>query len=271
MDHDCWHIDFATYCRRISNEIPDADGIELTFEHPDLFSIYPSKKVVQYVNDIVSTYNFRSIAMHAPTRDVNISSYNPRIRQTSFNELIKSLELFIQIDGPKLIYFLVHGGQNSFRAPSRFSKRNLHTSLSNHIDNLIKLDKICENFGITLTIENLIYSSWRLTSKIEYLDALFDEVPNIKFAFDIDHAIFVSYSYANKMLNKYLNRINVIHIGNINIFNKFKNLLIPINPSYVFEPHSIKNKFQLFQSLNRNVKTIKNVVENFKKPEITVP
>ncbi|MBD3229803.1 MAG: TIM barrel protein [Candidatus Lokiarchaeota archaeon] len=270
MDHECWNINFPIYCKKVNDIIPDADGFELNFEHPDLFRLFPSNEVVKYINDTISSYNFKYISMHSPTRDINISSYNPRIRKTSFNELIKSIELFSKLDADKLLYFLIHGGQNSFRSRSRFGKRNLPTSISNHIENVIRLNDICKDYGIPLTIENLIYSKWRLASKTEYLDALFNEIKDIKFAYDIDHAAFVSFSYARKMLKKYMKRINVVHVGVINYFHKFQKHIIPVNPLYVFEPHSIKNKTQLFQYLNRNVKTVKNEIKKNKNPEITV-
>jgi len=271
MDHESWDIEFPLYCKRINNEILDADGLEITFEHPDLFKLFPSKKLITYINDVISSYNFTTISMHSPTKDINISSYNPRIRELSLNELITSLDLYSKLDIPELSYFLVHGGQNSFRAPSRFGKRNLPSSLSNHIDNLIRLKRICDDYCIPLSIENLIYSKWRLSSRIEYLDALFTEIPDLKMAFDIDHANFVSFSYAKKMLNKYLDKINVIHIGIINHYHKFKNILLNISPNFVFEPNSIKNRNNLFQLLNKNVKTVKNSIQNSKNPEITIP
>ena len=269
MDHDTWNIDFPNYCKNVNN-IPNADGFEITFEHPDLFRLFPSKELVKYIDDTISSYDFQVLAMHSPTKDVNISSYNPRIRETSFKELVKSIELFSCLNIPEIAYFLVHGGQNSFRTPSRFGKRNLPPSISDQIENLKRLYKICEDFGMKFTIENLIYSKWRLSSRIEYLDALFRELPDIKFTFDIDHAVFVSYSYARKMLNRYSNRVNAVHVGMINYFQKFKNLLIPLNPYLIFEPHSIANKNNLFLDLNRNIKIVKNIVENNKNPEITI-
>jgi len=268
MDHDSWNIAFPLYCKRVSDEIPDADGLELNFEHPDLFKLFPSYDIVSYINETISSYNFNSISIHSLTRDINISSYNPRIREISFKELTRAIELFSKLDSAQLLYFLVHGGQNSFRAPSQFSKNNLHFSLSVHIDNLIKLKKICDDYGIILTIENLIYSSWRLSSKIEYLESLFAEIPDLKFTFDIDHASFVSYSYARKMLQKFIDKVNVVHVGIINYFHKFKNLLSSIKPHFVFEPHSIKNKIHLFQNLNKNVKTVKRSFINNNCPEI---
>lgn len=267
MDHECWNIDFPTYCKKI-NDMPDAKGFELTFEHPDLFRFFPSNKLVEYINDTISSYNFTYVAMHSPTKDINISSYNPRIRETSLNELIKSIDLFSKLNIKEILYFLVHGGQNSFRAPSRFGKRNLPPSISNHIDNLIKLDKVCKDYGIEITIENLIYSKWRLSSRIEYLDSMFTEIPHIKFAFDIDHAAFVSFSYAKKMLKRYLPRINTVHVGKMSNFYKFQKIIIPIKPYYVFEPNSITNKSQLFVHLNRNLKAVKNEIKKSKKPEI---
>jgi len=269
MDHDVWDIDFPHFCKRVHDEIPDANGFELSFEHPDLFRLFPSKEVVSYINDTISSYDYRNLSLHSLTKDINISSYNPRIRETSFNEIVQSLDLFSHINIGHL-YFLVHGGQNSFRTPSKFSKQNLPNSVSNHIDNLIRLNKICEDYGIELSVENLIYSSWRLTSKIEYLDDLFNEIPNLKLTFDIDHANFVSISYARKIFDKYASKINTVHVGLINNIYKLKKLLIPLKLNYVFEPHSVKNKFQIFQCLNKNIKILKGLIGNNKNAEIIV-
>ncbi|MFX1451931.1 MAG: TIM barrel protein, partial [Promethearchaeota archaeon] len=233
IDRSLYQIKFEKICE-LANDL-GFDGIELQPEHPDILKIYPLK-AISYINDILSNYNFE-ISFHTPIKDLNISSYNPKIRNFSINEIKNSIEFANNINAK---YIVTHGGKNSFKTPSSFSKKSGKIALNDTIDALITFYDICTDNGLTLSVENMSFSDWRMTSKIKYLERIFQEIPELKLTLDIDHAILRSKKYVNRFIETFKKKILSSHIGLIkNNISYIKKLITSSNLKFfVIEPHS---------------------------------
>ncbi len=234
IDRSTYQIEFKKICEIAENM--GFDGIELQPEHPEIFKIYPNK-AVSFINDILSNYRF-NISFHTPIKDLNISAYNKKIRQFSINQIKESIE-FARNIGAK--YVVTHGGKNSFKTASSFSRKYGKIALNSTIDALISFYDICSDNGITLSIENMSYSDWRMTSKIKYLERIFQEIPDLKLTLDIDHAILRSKTYVGKIIEVFNNKLLSSHIGLVKNYTSYIEKLIKLTnfKFFVLEPHSL--------------------------------
>ncbi|MFX0136969.1 MAG: sugar phosphate isomerase/epimerase family protein, partial [Candidatus Hodarchaeota archaeon] len=208
IDRSIYQIKFEKSCEIAENL--GFDGIELQPEHPDIFKIYPFK-AISFVNDILSNYKF-DISFHTPIKDLNISSYNPKIREFSISEIKNSIEFANKINATHIV---THGGKNSFKTRSSFSKRNEKKALEFTIDAFKSIYRVCNDYGIILSVENMTYSDWRMTSKIKYLEKIFHVIPDLKLTLDIDHAIERSKRYVDKFIDVFNGILLSSHLGPI--------------------------------------------------------
>jgi len=251
LDRATWGYSIKTICEELNNN--NLDGLEIQPEHPELFEKFP--KIKKNILDLIQSYNFK-ISIHAPIKDINISSYNPWIREKSIEILLSTIDFASEFD--KIEYCLFHGGQNSFRSNSKFELKQRKVALKRTIDVFKMLIKKCEDIGITMGIENMTHSDFRMTSKIGYLQQIFSDpdLQNLKFIFDYEHGINYSARYSLRILRNFKDRLIAVHIGND--FEKFKDIIPNSNLFIIIEPHHFYDDDKVFE----NVVKVKN---NLKK------
>jgi sugar phosphate isomerase/epimerase len=148
-----------------------------------------------------------------------------------------------------ILYLLVHGGQNSFKSSSDFEKEFLSKALNLTIEGLKEIMNDCEEYGIQLTIENMTFSPWRLTSRIMFLEQIFKEIPNLKFTFDFHHGTYGSERYSLRILEKFKERLISVHIGQVFEIQKIQSNIKNLNPYIIIEPHHLNGDHNLFPQL----------------------
>ncbi|NVM04977.1 MAG: sugar phosphate isomerase/epimerase [Candidatus Helarchaeota archaeon] len=256
IDRSTYQIEFKKICEIAENF--GFDGIELQPEHPDIFKIYPFK-AVSFVNDILSNYKFE-ISFHTPIKDLNISSYNKNIRKFSINQIKESIEFAKKI---KAKYIVTHGGKNSFKTTSSFSKKCEKIALNSTIDALTSFYDICSDNGLTLSVENMSYSDWRMTSKIKYLERIFQEIPDLKLTLDIDHAILRSKNYVDKFIEVFNRKLISSHIGLIKNYKFYLKKLLKLSnlKFFVLEPHSYFISPNIIKIIKDNINELKKLIK----------
>ena len=257
IDRSLYQIKFEKICE-LANAL-NFDGIELQPEHPDIFKLYPSK-AIKFFEDIISNYNFK-ISFHTPIKDLNIASYNQRMREISILEIQKSIEFANKI-GAK--YIVTHGGKNSFKTRSLFSKKYERLALNYTIIALKSFYKLSEEFGISLSVENMTYSDWRMSSKINHLKAIFEEIPGLRLTLDIDHALERTKRYVDKFIEIFKNELISAHLGAIHKnISHIKKLLGLLNVKFfTLEPHSFTYLItpNIIEFIEKNVEDLKKVI-----------
>ncbi|MFX1299113.1 MAG: sugar phosphate isomerase/epimerase family protein [Promethearchaeota archaeon] len=135
LDRGVWKYSFEEICK-LSAGI-QLDGLEIQPEHPEIFKGFPKPGNLK---KLLSDYSLKCNSVHAPIKDINVSSYNPRIRETSLFELKKTIKFAAELSDD-LLYVVIHGGQNSFRSPSNFEKAFLPKAINFTVEALKELVK----------------------------------------------------------------------------------------------------------------------------------
>ncbi|NVM29126.1 MAG: sugar phosphate isomerase/epimerase [Candidatus Helarchaeota archaeon] len=253
LDRGVWKFNLENICQKCVEL--QLDGLEIQPEHPEIFKNFPDNGGLKKV---LTDYDLKYNSIHAPIKDINISSYNPRIREISLSELKRTIK-FAEGLSDDVLYVVIHGGQNSFRSASTFEKAFLPKAINFTIEACKELMKDCEEYGLKLSIENMTYSPWRLSSKIKYLDQIFEQVPELKFTFDFHHGVFGSERYTFRILKKYLDRLISVHIGNLFEIKKINTLIKRPNPHIIIEPHHLRRSRGIFEQLQILVKQIQGL------------
>lgn len=254
IDRSLYHIKIEKICELAKNL--ELNGLEIQPEHPDIFKSYPESSIA-YLNSILANYNFE-LSFHTPIKDINIASYNTTIRTVSIDEIMKFVHFANRINARHIV---THAGKNSFKTRSYFSKKYENMAMALTIEAFKSLNRICKKFSINLSVENMTWSEWRLSSKIKYLKLIFEEIEELKLTLDIDHALERSNRYVDKFIEVFEDKIISTHIGNI---KKNKSHIIKLlnlkNLEYiVLEPHSLTYQVQpnIIELIKTNIKEIK--------------
>ncbi len=260
IDRSLYHVKFGEICRLV-DEL-GFDGIEIQPEHPEIFERYPNR-VVPYINDILAKHDF-VISFHTPIKDLNIASYNPRIREYSKKEVIESINFANNINAK---YIVTHGGKNSFKTLSTFSKRYETLALNYTIFALKDFCKICNDHGMMLSFENMSWSDWRMTAKIEYIKKIFDDLQstNLKLTLDIDHMELRSKRHVDKIIEIFGDKIISSHIGNVEKSSSHVKKLLKLSnlELLVLEPHSLTYQLRtnIKEKIAQNALALKEMVD----------
>ncbi|MHA1378030.1 MAG: TIM barrel protein [Candidatus Helarchaeota archaeon] len=257
IDRSLYHVKIRQICELA--ERLELDGLEIQPEHPDIFKLYP-QNAIPIINKNLASFNFE-ISFHTPIKDINIASYNPTIRKSSIKELQKSVDFANRINAKHIV---THAGKNSFKTRSYFSKKYENIALGFTIEAFRSIDKLCRGLGRTLSVENMTWSDWRLSSKIKYLQNIFKEIPGLKLTLDIDHAIERSRRYVDKFIEVFKEKIISSHTGNVkkNITHIIKLLDLPFLKYLVLEPHSLTYQVhpKIFELIETNISELKKLI-----------
>jgi len=260
LDHSTYCINFERICEQCANL--GLDGIEIQPEHPDIWKDYPNSS--KKINDILESYDFK-VTVHSPIKDLNMASYNERIRKFTVNELMIARKFAENLNAE---YFLIHAGKNSFVSQSLMSIRWKKKALKLCIDTISKLLK---DSNCKITMENMTWSEWRFSSKKKYLLKIFDQFPvnSLYFTLDIAHALERSRFFVKKLTELFGERLISIHFGDYEIqkfiFDYIKGKRNQVNSLnfVVLEPHTLPHSSKselLFSIISNQTTLIKNTL-----------
>lgn len=120
-----------------------------------------------------------SYSIHAPISDINIASINERIREDSVMEILATVESAINLE---IGTITVHPGITPMAVPYMEEKAIVAAKKS-----LRSLDRITQQYGITIALENMPAFPFMLGRTAEELKELFDGT-DLRMCFDIGHA-----------------------------------------------------------------------------------
>ncbi|MHA1785983.1 MAG: sugar phosphate isomerase/epimerase family protein [Candidatus Helarchaeota archaeon] len=257
-------LDSSTYCFKFEDicercEELGLNGIEIQLEHPSIWNNYPES--VKNINDILESYEFK-IAVHSPIKDLNMSSYNARIRELTFKELLIAEKFAENLNAE---YFLIHAGKNSFVSQSLMSNWWKKKSIQHTITTISRLLK---ESNCKITMENMMWSEWRISSKKKFLVKIFESFSpeSLYFTLDISHALERSRVFVYKLLELFGERLLSIHFGNYKIQNfifdflKKKKIELKHFNYLILEPHTLplsSKKELLFPIISKNINLMK--------------
>ncbi|WP_157209583.1 sugar phosphate isomerase/epimerase family protein [Methanotorris igneus] len=140
----------------------------------------------------LETYNLK-YTIHSPITDINLSSHREKVRTMSIEIIEDVLKTSLKVDARLIV---VHPGYSIF-------KHDYERNLNSLINSLKDLNKLKEEYGIDITIENMpSYDMFMFRHPDEYIINNLDEV---KITFDIGH------SFLNGNIDEFLKIDSIIH------------------------------------------------------------
>ncbi len=151
-------------------------------------------------NEIKGAYSMR-YSVHAPICDINIASFNDRIREVSVEETLRTMEHANAMD---IRTVTVHPGLYSM---TLYGTNARSVKLSKH--SLKRIEKGAEEYGLTAAIENLPSLRMMMGQMPGDLLELIDGT-DLKICFDIGHAN--TMGAIDECIDAFKGRIANIHI-----------------------------------------------------------
>lgn len=184
--------------------------------------LYPAKieKVLEFVDkvhfkylEIVKEYPYYDVScddlscydinysIHSPISDVNIASHMDKIRMASIDEVEDSFRMANDIGAECVV---VHPGTISSMA-YKFTDK----ILDYNTDSLVKCQRLAEEYGVRMCLENMPLVDGLLYSNI---DALFEFVENTLHSFicmDVGHAYTNAFSVEDMFKSDYIQHVHL--------------------------------------------------------------
>ena len=142
-----------------------------------------------------------TFSLHAPFCDINIASLNERIRESSVMEIINMVEYAVNMNMRTVTF---HPGLYSMAVPDMQER-----SVMNAKRSLRMLDRISEEYGVTMALENMPSMPVMLGHTAEEMSFLIDGT-NLPICFDVGHANTVG--EIDKIIDALGDRIVNVHI-----------------------------------------------------------
>jgi sugar phosphate isomerase/epimerase len=130
------------------------------------------------IRNTMDSYDIR-FTLHAPFSDLNLASLNPKIRQSSIDQIEEAIRISSNL-GIKII--TIHPGHKS-PLGAYFEEKFVKTNKKS----ITELDKVQEEYGVVLALENMPKMWISLCHNAQQLEDLTDGT-NIKLCFDLGHA-----------------------------------------------------------------------------------
>lgn len=162
------------YPAKIENVLEFIDRVN--FKYLEIVKEYPYYDVT---HDDVASYDI-NFSIHSPMSDVNIASHIEKIRDVSIGEVERSFKMANELDVNRVV---VHPGSIPTMA-YKFTDKILEYNE----DSLIKCQRLAEEYGVMMCVENMPLMNGLLYSNV---DALFDFVDNTLHSgitMDVGHA-----------------------------------------------------------------------------------
>jgi len=170
-----------------SNSILECVEIWCDIPHLQIKSMTYAKKI----NDFLKVLKVSRIeySLHAPIWDLNLASFNMKIRKESVNSIVKVIEI-AGIIGARIV--VVHPGY--FPYPFLNTAREKGRQIFYH--SLDEMLSIADKFGITLALENMPKELW-YCCKIRDFYELAERFEKLRFTLDVGHA-FIGFEHDSK-------------------------------------------------------------------------
>ena len=170
---------------------------DLGLEYIEIVNQYPN---IDEYDDVLNSFNFK-YTVHSPIMDINIASLNEAIRQTSVNEIKKSMDLATKIDADLVV---VHPGNVPFMG------RGLEDLIYEiGKKSIIELNEYGQDIGVIPAVENMPDFEGAMHKDIYVLSEMLESI-DTAMTLDVGHANTLGYA-PNEM---YFSSIKHIHMSN---------------------------------------------------------
>ena len=176
------------------------------FDHWEIFAEaeHRLRDVEGLFASIKENYNL-SYSIHAPISDINIASLNERIREDSVLEILSTAESAMNLD---IGLITIHPGLTPMAVPYMEEKAVQQAKKS-----LRSLDRIIQQYGITLALENMPAFPFMLGRSAEEMKELLDGT-ELRVCLDIGHAN--TTDEIDNLIDAFKDRFANIHIHDNN-------------------------------------------------------
>ncbi len=123
----------------------DFKVVEIFCETPDVLPDEISDGKIREIRELANSYNLR-IQLHAPFHSLNLSSFNPKIKNVSMKIIRDTISLAYKLESSLVTLHL-----GLCFLPCQLDRKKALTILADSITDLLKFAK---NYNITLAIEN---------------------------------------------------------------------------------------------------------------------
>lgn len=160
-----------------------SDMLEKISPHFKLWEIiaegmHEMRNIKDEIKNAVDSYDMR-FSVHAPFSDLNLASLNPKIRQSTLDQIREAIHISSELG---IDVVTIHPGHKSplgVYFEERFKKTNK--------ESIKELDKMGKEFNVTLALENMPRMWISLCHDAHQMMELVNDT-EIKFCFDIGHA-----------------------------------------------------------------------------------
>jgi sugar phosphate isomerase/epimerase len=149
--------------------------LDINIDYCEIINEYPYDSI-EY--DLFDSYDLK-ISIHAPLSDINLASHNEVIRKISISEIIKSIDMAIEIDSNVLV---VHPGYIPI-----LGRRFKDKILQYNKDSLMECSKYAQEMGIKMCVENMPNIEGLLCKDLKELENLVLDI-DAYITLDVGHA-----------------------------------------------------------------------------------
>lgn len=121
-----------------------------------------------------------NLSIHAPMSDINIASHVDKVREASITEMIDSFKAANEWGADRVV---VHPGTIPIMG-LKFTDK----ILNHNLESLIRLDKIADEYGVMMCVENMPLFERMLYTNIDALFELVENDLNCGITMDVGHA-----------------------------------------------------------------------------------
>jgi sugar phosphate isomerase/epimerase len=162
---------------------PASDMLEKIVPHFKLWEIiyegmHEMRNIKNEIKNAMDSYDMR-FTVHAPFSDLNLASLNPRIRQSSIDQIKEAIQISTELG---IDVITIHPGHKSplgIYFEEHFQKTNK--------ESIKELDKIGQEFDVILALENMPKMWISLCHDANQMKELVNET-EFKLCFDTGHA-----------------------------------------------------------------------------------
>ncbi len=177
---------------------------ELGFDLIEILSEWPhylTRKNLKVFRETLDSYGLK-VTVHAPFSDINIGSFNERIRKASLEALREALELSAELDA---LAVTVHPGHCS-----PVSVKNRDEYLRIHRESLRKIARWSEEYGVKVGVENMPKFVILDAQTCERLNEIIGDI-GIGVTFDLGHLNTTTRNF-DRFLEVFRGRIVHLHL-----------------------------------------------------------
>jgi len=177
---------------------------ELGFDFIEILSEWPhylSHDSLPLFREVLDSYGMK-VTVHAPFSDLNIASFNERIRKTSLEIIRETLELSAELEA---LVVTIHPGHCS-----PVSIKNRREYLEIHRESLRKIARWSEEYGVKVGVENMPRFPILDAQNCDRLAGIIEGI-EIGITFDVGHLNTTTRNF-DRFLELFRDRIIHVHL-----------------------------------------------------------